>query len=91
MSRLTIDLSDNQHQALKAKAALEGKTIRQFALERLFPAPAPQPGQPNEEAAWQDFIAEMERRADEAMAGHVADKSFDEIVEAAIARAEAVD
>jgi len=37
MSRLTIDISPEQHKSLKAKAALEGKTIRQYALERLFP------------------------------------------------------
>jgi uncharacterized protein (DUF1778 family) len=38
MSRLTIDVSDEQHQTLKAMAALQGKTIKQYALERLFPA-----------------------------------------------------
>lgn len=36
MSRLTIDVSDQQHQALKALAALEGKTLKQYALERLL-------------------------------------------------------
>lgn len=30
MSRLTIDLSDQQHQSLKALAALQGKTIKQI-------------------------------------------------------------
>lgn len=38
MSRLTIDVSERQHQALKALAALEGKSIKQYTLERLFPA-----------------------------------------------------
>src|SRR3546814_17665775 len=33
MSRLTIDLTDQQHQSLKALAALTGKTIKQYALE----------------------------------------------------------
>lgn len=37
MSRLTIDITDQQHQSLKALAALQGKTIKQYALERLFP------------------------------------------------------
>ena len=41
MSRLTIDISPEQHQSLKAMAALEGKTIRQYALERLFPRKNP--------------------------------------------------
>lgn len=40
MSRLTIDLTDHQHKSLKATAALEGKTIRQYVLERLFPGDA---------------------------------------------------
>ena len=40
MSRLTIDITSQQHQNLKALAALQGKTIKQFALERLFPADA---------------------------------------------------
>ena len=41
MSRLTIDVTDQQHQALKAMAALEGKTIKQYAIERLFPSDDP--------------------------------------------------
>lgn len=44
MSRLTIDISPEQHKSLKAMAALEGKTIRQYALERLFPAHRPAAG-----------------------------------------------
>jgi hypothetical protein len=40
MSRLTIDITIQQHQSLKALAALQGKTIKQYALERLFPADA---------------------------------------------------
>ena len=38
MSRLTIDVTAQQHQALKALAALEGKSIKQYTLERLFPS-----------------------------------------------------
>ena len=40
MSRLTIDVTEQQQQTLKAMAALEGKSIKQFALERLFGEPA---------------------------------------------------
>jgi hypothetical protein len=36
MSRLTIDVTEQQRQTLKAMAALEGKTIKQYTLERLF-------------------------------------------------------
>jgi hypothetical protein len=37
MGRLTIEITDKQHQSLKALAELEGKTINQYVLERLFP------------------------------------------------------
>jgi len=40
ISRLTIDVTEQQHQTLKALAALEGKTLKQYALERLFPTGA---------------------------------------------------
>ncbi len=34
--KLSIDLSPQQHQHLKAAAALEGKTIKAYVLERAF-------------------------------------------------------
>lgn len=49
MSRLTIDITDQQHQSLKALAALQGKTIKQYALERLFP------GDTDADPAWQEL------------------------------------
>lgn len=49
MSRLTIDITDQQHQSLKALAALQGKTIKQYALERLFH------GDADADQAWQEL------------------------------------
>ncbi|EOV8088369.1 hypothetical protein ABN078_03465 [Providencia huaxiensis] len=37
MSRLTIDITEQQHQSLKALAALQGKTIKQYTLEHFSP------------------------------------------------------
>ena len=37
MSRPTIDLTTQHHQALKAMATLKGKTLKQYALDRIFP------------------------------------------------------
>jgi len=54
MSRLTIDVTKQQHKALKAFAALEGKSIKQYALERLFP--------PDERLAMQELKALLESR-----------------------------
>ena len=74
MSRLSIDLTEQQHQSLKALAALQGKTIRQYAVERLF-----QPITEDDEAAWRDLKALLAHRIAEGPAGGTSDKSFDEI------------
>ena len=74
MSRLSIDLTEQQHQSLKALAALQGKTIRQYAVERLF-----QPIAGDDEAAWRDLKALLGQRIAEGLAGGISDKSFDEI------------
>ena len=34
MGRISIDVTDAQHQQLKALAALQGKSIKEFVLER---------------------------------------------------------
>lgn len=58
MSRLTIDVTEQQHQTLKALAALEGKTIKQYTLERLFPV--------DEQQAMQELRALLQSRLAEA-------------------------
>ncbi len=75
MSRLTIDITEQQHKALKALAALEGKTIKQYALERLFPS------ERDEEKAWADLKTLIERRIADSFAGATSGKTFDEIIE----------
>lgn len=79
MSRLTIDLSDQQHQSLKAMAALQGKTIRQYAIERLFPAPA------EDVQAWQDLKSLLGERIAEGLAGKVSPSSLAAIVDEELA------
>jgi hypothetical protein len=74
MSRLSIDLSDQQHNSLKALAALEGKSIRQYALERLFPENA------SDEPALAELKALIDQRIAAAMAGAVSTSSFADIV-----------
>ena len=100
MSRLTIDISPEQHKSLKAMAALEGKTIRQYALERLFPHRAgggnvsATLGAPvtrceaqmdaQDQSAWDHLGALLEERAAAANSGQVSDKPFDQVVEEAL-------
>ena len=76
MSRLTIDVTDQQHQTLKALAALEGKTIKQFALERLFPAG------PDEQQALEALTSLLEERIAEARRGDLAEDSISSIAAA---------
>lgn len=75
MSRLTIDITDQQHQSLKARAALQGKTIKQYALERLFP------GDTDASQAWQKLKTLLETRVNEGLAGKVSTKSVGEILD----------
>jgi uncharacterized protein (DUF1778 family) len=37
MSRLSIEITPEQHQRLKAMAALSGQTIKEYILERTLP------------------------------------------------------
>jgi len=75
MSRLTIDISDKQHQSLKALAALQGKTIKQYALERLFPCDA------IDDQAWQELKALLGERIAQGLAGNVSGKDIAAIVD----------
>ena len=79
MSRLTIDITDKQHQNLKALAALQGKTIKQYAVERLFPNGA------GEEQAWQELKTLLDQRIADGLAGDVSDMSIAAIAAVEIA------
>lgn len=73
MSRLTIDITELQHQSLKALAALEGKTIKQYTLERLFPN--------EDEQAWLGLKNLLETRINNGLAGLVSTKSMVDILD----------
>jgi hypothetical protein len=75
MSRLTIDITDQQHQSQKALAALQGKTIKQYALERLFP------GDADAERAWEELKTLMNMRVNEGLAGRLSTKTVGEILD----------
>ena len=73
MSRLTIDVTEQQHQTLKAMAALEGKTIKQYALERLLPV------NQSEEQALQALKNLLAERIAEAERGELVEGSISDI------------
>jgi hypothetical protein len=80
MSRLTIDITDQQHQNLKALAALQGKTIKQYAVERLFPANA------GEDQAWKELKTLLGQRIADGLSGDVSTKSIGAIVDEELGR-----
>jgi hypothetical protein len=84
MSRLTIDISDQQHKSLKALSALEGKSIKQYALERLFPIAD------EDDEAWEEFKALINSRIEAAETQGYVNKTVTEIFDEELARDEAV-
>lgn len=78
MSRLTIDLTDEQHKALKAIAALEGKTIKQYSIEKLFRGKS-EAELADENQAWEEFKLFIGKRVDEAEKQGYISKSITEI------------
>ena len=79
MSRLTMDMTDQQHQSLKALAALQGKTIKQYALERLLPTDT------GGDQALRELKQLLSERIAEGLAGNVAAKSIGDIVDEELA------
>lgn len=82
MSRLTIDITSQQHQSLKALAALQGKTIKQYTLERLFPAGA------DSEQAWHELESLLRSRIDDGLDGKVSAKSISDILDEELSEGE---
>ena len=74
MSRISIDVTDQEHQRLKAMAALQGKSIKDFVLARTI----------GEEALDAD-LAQLEellnKRLQNARAGGVSQRSIGDIIE----------
>jgi len=84
MSRLTIEITDQQHQSIKAMAAINGQSIKEYALQRLF---SDVPSE-DEEKAWDELKLLLSERIKEAEQGLVSSKTFEQIVEEGIRSAD---
>jgi hypothetical protein len=80
MSRLSIEVTPEQHQRLKVMAASSGMTIREYVLARLLP-PVPEPEDLSEEEALHRLGEFLKPRIEAAERGEVVNKSVTEIVE----------
>jgi hypothetical protein len=78
MSRISIDVTPEEHQRLKAFAALHGQTIKDYILERSLPKLSGE-GLTEEEA-----MSQLEQfllpRIEEAQRGEFSSKDFDSII-----------
>jgi len=71
--RLSIEISPEQHQRLKASAALQGKSIKDYVLEKSLPGTA-------EEAALDELEGFLKPRIEAVSKGEFSDKSVDDIL-----------
>ena len=77
MSRLSIELTPEQHQKIKAMAALTGTSIRDYVLVRLLPPSS------DEELALQELERVLDERIDSAKAGAVSQRTVEDIFQEA--------
>ena len=82
MTRLSIDVTPEQHQRLKAIAALHGQTLKDYILERTLPR-LPQIESLSEEEALQRLETFLHPRIAEAERGEVVESSVEQIFAAA--------
>lgn len=80
MRRLSIEVTPEQHQRLKAIAALAGKTIKEYVLERVLP-PLPERDALSEEDALHQLEAFLKPRIEAAERGDIVTKSVGQIFE----------
>jgi hypothetical protein len=80
MSRLSIEVTPEQHQRLKAMAALSGQTIKDYILERALPS-WPEMEPLSEEEALRQLEAFLKPRIEEAERGEAVGKSVQQIFE----------
>jgi len=77
--RLSIEITPEQHQRLKAAAAMQGQSIKKYVLKRTLP-------DSDELVALKELEAFLEPRINAAKDGKVSEKSVDDIFDEAISQ-----
>lgn len=73
MSRLSIELTPEQHKKIKAMAALKGTSIQEYLIACLFPPFS------DEELALQELETLLNKRIEPAKAGQVSRRTVEDI------------
>ena len=82
MSRLSIEVTPEQHQLLKAMAALQGKSIKDFILDKILPQEVTEQAQSYSAQQLEDLL---QQRLQSARRGEFSKQSVTDIFEQAIA------
>jgi len=80
MRRLSIEVTPEQHQRLKAVAALQDKTIKDYVLDRVLP-PFPDGESMSEEEALKKLEDYLEPRIESARKEEYSSRSVEQIFE----------
>ncbi len=72
MSRLTIEITDQEHQEIKAMAALQGKTLKDFVMEKIFPSTV----NSDEAETWRELKLLLNSRIEAAESGAISQKTM---------------
>jgi uncharacterized protein (DUF1778 family) len=87
MPRLSIDITPEEHQKLKAIAALKGQSIKDFVLQRTL-GEAPAIDDMSEVEALEALSEFLKPRIEQARRGEFSTKSFEDIRQSARKRAD---
>ena len=82
MSRLIVELTDEQHRRVKAMATLQGKSIKDYVLEKLFPPETTEA----EQKAWQALKTLLNERVTEAEQAQPSTRTVTQITEEILAQ-----
>ena len=86
MPRLSIDITPEEHQKLKAIAALKGQSIKDFVLKRTL-GETPAVDDMSEDEALEALSDFLKPRIEQARRGELSTKSFEDIRKEAHRRA----
>ena len=80
MQRLSIDLSVEQHKRIKAMAVVQGKTIKDLVLGKIFDESS------DDDTAWKELLSLLDDRISEVEQGGISTKTLDQIAETVLLR-----
>lgn len=79
MSRLTIEVTNEQHQRIKVMAAMQGQSIKDYVIDRVLADE-----EREEQAAWEQLKTLLADRVDDARKRGTSPKTVQEITENAL-------